>query len=342
LKESWAAAALSLITDGGCAAIVTVAATSGSTPREAGARMVVGPHTQFGTIGGGNLELVAIDQARKLLARADISLIQQDYALGPLLAQCCGGRVRLLIERVDGDARGWLASANAAEHSGGRYTLVGDISDGVIKRSFRIGWPERQEAGVTLFDTRGGPAAPRSPWSRIVERIAPPAHALLLFGAGHVGRALAPIAQALPFRLAWADTRSDMAGPAGLQIVDDPVPLVRQAGSRAFFLVMTHLHELDYVLVREILLRGDAAFCGVIGSSTKRARFSSRLLKEGVDPSPMVCPIGLPAIRSKAPSSIAVAVAADLLVRLDALATAADGGDVVSSAPSTAAAGHLR
>lgn len=321
MNRPWTAPALGLLADGQPTAMVTIAAAAGSTPREAGARMIIGSSEAFGTIGGGNLELVAVDQARKLLARANPGVMQQDYPLGPLLAQCCGGRVRLLVERLDPPARGWLGAADAAERAGRRYTLEGDVSARSIRRACLSGWLEGEAAGVALLDATGRPAGQKAPWSRIVERIAPVATTLCLFGAGHVGRALAPIVAALPFRLLWADTRPEMAA-AGPEIVADPLNLVSQAAPDSFFLVMTHAHELDYALVRAILARGDAAFCGVIGSATKRARFVSRLTKEGVDASTMVCPIGVATIESKDPACIAVAVAADLLMRLERLGRA--------------------
>lgn len=78
--------------------LVTVTETKGSTPREAGTKMVVSADAQLGTIGGGNLEFEAIGEARALLAAAQQTPSRKDYALGPTLAQCCGGAVTLLLE----------------------------------------------------------------------------------------------------------------------------------------------------------------------------------------------------------------------------------------------------
>ena len=78
--------------------LITVTEAKGSTPREAGTKMVVTADKQFGTIGGGNLEFEAIAEARKLLAAATSSLKTKDYPLGPALAQCCGGMVTVLLE----------------------------------------------------------------------------------------------------------------------------------------------------------------------------------------------------------------------------------------------------
>src|SRR6185503_7845125 len=91
----------------GPAALVTILATEGSAPRGPGARMVVTETGLAGTIGGGALEHQVTEQARALLTHPPGSWRVQDYPLGPLLGQCCGGRVRLLVERLaevpDGD-----------------------------------------------------------------------------------------------------------------------------------------------------------------------------------------------------------------------------------------------
>src|SRR3982751_5322133 len=85
----------------GPAALVTILATEGSAPRRPGARMVVTETGLAGTIGGGALEYQSAAQARAILALAPGSWRVQDYPLGPLLGQCCGGRVRLLVEHLE-------------------------------------------------------------------------------------------------------------------------------------------------------------------------------------------------------------------------------------------------
>ncbi|MBU6474874.1 MAG: xanthine dehydrogenase accessory protein XdhC [Alphaproteobacteria bacterium] len=78
--------------------LITVTEAKGSTPREAGTKMVVTAEKQFGTIGGGNLEFESIVAARKLLSAAVSGPQAKDYPLGPALAQCCGGHVTVLLE----------------------------------------------------------------------------------------------------------------------------------------------------------------------------------------------------------------------------------------------------
>lgn len=78
--------------------LITVTEAKGFTPRDAGTKMVVTADEQFGTIGGGNLEFESIAEGRKLLAQAASAAKVKDYALGPTLAQCCGGAVSVLLE----------------------------------------------------------------------------------------------------------------------------------------------------------------------------------------------------------------------------------------------------
>ena len=83
----------------GAAALVSLIETQGSSPREAGAWMVVRPSGGFhGTIGGGAMEWRALEEARALLAQGGTASRRSVAALGPELAQCCGGRVEWRIE----------------------------------------------------------------------------------------------------------------------------------------------------------------------------------------------------------------------------------------------------
>lgn len=80
--------------------LVTVMEAKGSTPRDAGTKMVVTADESFGTIGGGNLEFEAMAAARALLAQATATPQVKDYPLGPSLAQCCGGAVSVFLEPI--------------------------------------------------------------------------------------------------------------------------------------------------------------------------------------------------------------------------------------------------
>jgi xanthine dehydrogenase accessory factor len=108
----WAGQAQRLLSEGVPCALVSLLAVEGSAPREAGTRMVVTEGGLVGTIGGGNLEYQAIHQARAVLNHPPGTWRIQDYPLGPLLGQCCGGRVRLMVERLDPARSQWLGKVN--------------------------------------------------------------------------------------------------------------------------------------------------------------------------------------------------------------------------------------
>ena len=86
------------------------------------------------------------------------------------------------------------------------------------------------------------------------------------------------------------------------------------AGS--YFLIMTHSHALDFEICDQILRRDDAAYCGLIGSLSKRRRFEHLLRKQGLAAARLqnlTCPIGIDSIAGKRPVEIAISVAAELL-----------------------------
>ncbi|RZS80425.1 xanthine dehydrogenase accessory protein XdhC [Pigmentiphaga kullae] len=147
-------------------------------------------------------------------------------------------------------------------------------------------------------------------------------HELWLYGAGHVARALVHVMLPLPFRIRWLDTRENvfpqpLPGQVETVQTDDLAAEVADAAPGVMHLVMTHSHALDFDIVRAVLARGDAAYCGLIGSATKRATFERRLRARGLAEAgigTLVCPVGLPAIAGKLPGVIAVSVAAQLLL----------------------------
>ncbi|RZS53123.1 xanthine dehydrogenase accessory protein XdhC [Sphaerotilus mobilis] len=249
---------------------VAVTAHRGSVPRETGTHMLVSPTQVLGTIGGGHLELQAIEAARALLAQGPDALAALastprvwPIALGPSLGQCCGGHVTLRLRPLDSAA------------------LAG--------------------------------------WS-----LSPPRLHLQLHGAGHVGRAIVRLLADLNVSVQWVDTRESEFPPlqahetAHIERLcsDTPEHEVALAPPGTHFLVLTHSHDLDLRITEAVLRRDDFAWCGLIGSLTKRARFLHRYEARGIGAaalSRLTCPIGLPGITGKEPEILAIAVVAQLL-----------------------------
>lgn len=274
----------------GPAALVTILATEGSAPRGPGTRMVVTEAGLAGTIGGGALEHQALEQARALLDHEPGSWRVQDYPLGPLLGQCCGGRVRLLVERL----------ADVPDADGPYEVRLGETLSRAPSAARPVTLPARgprPEAGAGFVEPDESDRLP-----------------VLMFGAGHVGKAIAARAEGLPLHLAWYDSRPEAAETPGVVLADEEAmaACAGSAGDGTAVVILTHDHGLDYRLTAAALA-SPAFYVGLIGSRTKRARFLSRLEKDGIDHSRLTCPIGLPGPKGKEPEVIAIATLAQLL-----------------------------
>ncbi len=291
----------------GPAALVTILATEGSAPRGPGARMVVTKTGLAGSIGGGALEHRSAAQARAILSHPPGSWRVQDYPLGPLLGQCCGGRVRLLVEHLESVPVG-----------DGPFLVT--LGEGVERRLFP-GEGRGPATGSEPLDPglRRGTIGARGPLPVSGARFVEPAETdmlpVFMFGAGHVGQAIARKAEDLPLHIAWFDTRAEAAETAGVVLADEDamVACAGEAPKNAAVVILTHDHALDYRLTAAAL--GSAAcFVGLIGSQTKRARFLSQLEKDGVAAARLTCPIGIAGIVGKEPEVIAIATLAQLLM----------------------------
>ncbi len=300
----------------GSAALVTLARVQGSSPREAGARMVVRPSGGFnGTIGGGALEWAALEAALAALKQGRGPALRRSLALGPELAQCCGGRVEWRIETFDRSDLEDLAVLAAAEGRGPATIRAAIGREGRIERTL-----EGDRRGEVLTAVPPDEAG----WA---EPLGESARAVYLFGAGHVGRALALALAPLPFALRWIDPRRDAFpahAPANVALIHAPEPAAELANAPdgALIVVMTHSHALDLEIVAEALRASRFGYVGLIGSATKRARFLSQMRAAGLPEAALaqlVCPIGLAGIAGKDPAVIAASTAAQLLMAAERL-----------------------
>ncbi|MBY4629905.1 xanthine dehydrogenase accessory protein XdhC [Rhizobium croatiense] len=248
--------------------LVDITETQGSTPREAGACMLVSPTALWGTIGGGQFEFMAIHNAREMLAGTG-GATTMDIPLGPEIGQCCGGRTQLRFRQLTPTLKNELEA-----------TLAGEIE-------------------------------------RLPE--------VLLFGAGHVGRALAAALAPLPLSVTVVETRQEelanLPAATKTRLVPMPEALVKDIAAGGAVVILTHDHALDFLIAREALAREDLAYTGMIGSATKRATLASWLSREGGERGWMkrlTLPIGGSAVRDKRPEVIAAMTAAEILTALAA------------------------
>jgi len=245
------------------AILVEVTGAAGSTPRDTDAWMLVAQRAIFATIGGGQLEYMAIDHARRAL-RSGLDPAPMDVPLGPEIGQCCGGRVGLSFTPLNPE-------------------LAGDL---------------------TARSDREMAARPH----------------VYIFGAGHVGDALAMALSLAPLRVVLVDTREDELMSSTVPRIETcltamPEAVVRDAPRGSSFVILTHDHALDFLIAAEALRRTDAAYVGMIGSKTKRATFRNWLTREIGRPElfeNLVCPIGGTVVKDKRPAVIATLAAAEI------------------------------
>jgi xanthine dehydrogenase accessory factor len=246
--------------------LVTVADVRGHAPRDAGAKMVVGASQTWDTVGGGNLEAVAIDRARELLATGAtkpelVTSALSDKAPFQYGVQCCGGEVTLLLEPL-----------------------------------------------------------------AVVPAVA-------IFGMGHVGLELARILARHDIELHLVDSRASELTDDRLSVLADarahvhvhqvpvlPELVLAELPAGTHVLVMTHDHAEDAALCDAALRTDGLGSIGLIGSSAKWVRFEQKLAAEGHsadDIARITTPIGLPGLGGKEPATIAVSVAASLLLAFE-------------------------
>jgi xanthine dehydrogenase accessory factor len=307
--------------------------------------MVVTATGVAGTIGGGHLEYEAIRIARDALAATPPvpATWLARFPLAARLGQCCGGVATLAFQVVAEDAGAWLPAARHCERTGVPFAVVarigrdggaglrllatadevhGSLGDAGLDAT-AIAAARSRRAALPGAARRGSAAVPADAAELLVHVTRPAAFDVLVFGNGHVGRALVQVLAALPARVTWIDERDHdfpASVPANVEIVatDTPDAELRAAAPGSYVVLLTHSHALDFDLVAAALARADWRYLGMIGSAAKRAQLERRLAERGhgLDALARVtCPIGatVPGIRSKEPGAIAVAIAAELL-----------------------------
>ena len=332
--------------------LVTVLSTRGSAPREAGAKMLVMDELCVGTIGGGHLEYMAIEQSRALLASNPVqNKTTYRYPLGPSLGQCCGGVVELLFEKIMDTTAPWIDKTAQLRRNSTPAIVVSSLPSNedvdntasinklIVTESTQFGTLGNDltdNHAVTLAQEYLQKAA-STPVSRtkhvpthirdnlFFDMINQSGFRLKLFGAGHIAQAIVSILQDADCEITWVDTRDNIFPndiPFNVSTVETDTPEceIDNLTPGSYLLIMTHCHQLDLRLCHQALKHQDFAFCGLIGSASKRNRFTKKLLARGVTEraiNRLTCPIGIDNINGKLPQQIAISVAAQLLQHVD-------------------------
>lgn len=333
--RTWLSDLQQLLVHGDEAVLVTVARTEGVTPRDTGVKMIVARDRTFHTIGGGPLEWHAVETARRLLREGGHTRTRwiERLAIGGTHAlhhaddaahaahnashtayTVHGGAMTLAYERLTIADLAWVTSLGkrfAAGQASVRTVSFGDDSPVLLSDA----QPGRTTADCLLWDA--GPL--------LTETIVIEAFPVMLFGAGHVGKALVRVLATLPCQVTWIDDRpAQLCARPGEELAENivtehcahPAERVATAPAGCHFVVMTYSDALDQDIAERILHRTDYAYLGVIGSHAKRRSLEHLFAARGIDPAQvarMHCPIGVQSLQGNAPEVIAISVAADLL-----------------------------
>ena len=304
--------------------LVTVSGIRGSAPREVGAKMIVTDDLTIGTIGGGQLEYQCTRIACDMLGGDEAPALRK-FPLGTSMGQCCGGVVDILFEPFASGLPAWLRDLRALHGQREAAAVVTDL-DGATGKSvvtanntFGAADVPANIVGIARDGLEANRRAHRiDDW--FFEDVVGTDFNIAIFGAGHVGSAVVRSLSTLDSNIRWIDSRRNVFRdtPSNVRTIESAEPALEVAAMppNSCFLVMTHSHAIDFEICDRILRRSDAAYCGLIGSLSKRRRFEKRFRSQGMTDGvigKLVCPIGVEGISGKKPAEIAVAAAAEVL-----------------------------
>lgn len=300
-----------LARDGQQAALATVAETRGSTPVPAGEKMLVGPEGRLvGTVGGGCVEAEVIAAALASQQDGMPRLLTQhlNADLAGDLGLSCGGTVEIFIEPVLATVD-YLAVLDQAADTAAGIVRTATVWDGGAVKTF--------EAGRRA----GGPAASLSADRRTVTELLTAPPRVLVFGAGHVGAAIARAAAAAGFRVVVVDDRPEFADSSrfgeGVAVVCAGVDAALAAHvltASDAIVVATRGHRHDAVILSKVAA-SPADYVGLLGSKRKKAVITKALLTAGLPQAALdrvKVPVGLN-IGAVTAEEIAVSVVAELV-----------------------------
>ena len=332
MKEIFSALCRSLSAGQGTV-LCSVIATEGSTPRGAGAKMLVtADGGTVGTVGGGAVEYRCAALAGELLQEKRSRFQSYRLSAGEIadIGMICGGSVELFLQYLDPADSSLLPLAEQAlslVDSGREVWLITAI-DGESRWRWGL-WDKNgslagladlpRENVVQVLGSR--PRLVRGDVTLYAEPLSRPG-TVYLFGGGHVGRALVPILAMTDFRVVVCDQRPDAASrealPQAAEVYclpyEDAFAHLPPVTAADYVVIMTPGHQADFEVLRQALAT-PAGYIGCIGSRRKVAATREKLLAAGFPAEEIDriwSPIGLP-IGGDTPAEIAVSIAAQLI-----------------------------
>lgn len=309
---------ITALENGECAVLCTILASSGSSPRGAGARMAVfADGTTVGTVGGGEVELLAAREALEILRGAKTCV--RAFCLAPeqvaSIGMICGGNVTIYYQLLTAQETPKLYKMLDALNTDANSWLYLKITDGAVEE-FEILDEEAAKEKPDLFTNRavlqkGEPLIYAEPLVR--------AGRVYVFGGGHVGQALVPVLASVGFRVTLYDNRPELADKAHFPQADETVcgsydAITVTPAENDYVVIMTPGHQGDFALLSQVLRR-KTRYVGCIGSRHKIARTQQLLREAGITEEAIASvhsPIGLP-ILAETPAEIAISIAAEMI-----------------------------
>lgn len=315
----------SYLSDGEPLVLVTVIASSGATPRGAGARMLIGKQGRIcGTIGGGAVEYRSEQIAAKVLEEQtslghDFTLTKDDVQN---LGMICGGACNVFFHYLpagDDHTITLCEKAEAEFQKGSDLWLLTDVGE---KGRMGLYTPEKGFWGISVPEDLTLSRHPDRTGNLFAEQICTSGR-VYVFGGGHVAQELVPVLSHVGFRCVVMDdreefTRKELFPGAEEVICGDLLQISNHitVGSEDYVCVMTRGHAYDTVVQAQVL-KCRPTYCGVIGSAHKAAGVRKTLkeeyglLDEELDL--VTTPIGLN-IKGETPAEIAISIAAQMIL----------------------------
>lgn len=311
---------LTALAQGENAVLCTILASSGSSPRGAGARMAVfSDGTTLGTVGGGEVERLTTLDAVEVLERGNTRM--RAFCLAPQqvasIGMNCGGNVTIYYQLLTPADISKISQMRAALDLDANTWLYLKIAEGkvaafeIVDEKTALKQPELYQSRAVLKTEE--PVIYTEPLTR--------AGKVYLFGGGHVGQALVPVLANLDFKVVVYDNRKELADRAHFPQAADVIfgayeqisPEVRLTRND-YVVIMTPGHQGDYAILEQVL-RHKTSYVGCIGSRHKIARTQALLREAGISEeaiSSVHSPIGL-SIGAETPAEIAISIAAQLI-----------------------------
>lgn len=316
-------AILTALDAGGSAMLCTIVSRAGTTPRGVGTAMTVSKSgEQTGTIGGGEAEYLARQDALRLLETRASGIRAYDIHSGA--AESCGehhgGSIDVLFRPFAGEDGRRLAERARAAIDGEEGFLVCAVTSGVPDESEVVStWMAKDDPALQPYLARV-PVYTESEPRRFIEPLVP-APRVVVVGGGHVAKALVPVLAFLKYRVWVVEDRDEICDPSRFPLAERVLCAVQQIAISEM-----ELTERDHIIslvrgrgrdfyILDAALRTRAGYIGAIGSHSNAKRQRDQLLSRGFSKERIArihSPVGLE-IGAESPEEIAVSIAAELI-----------------------------